>query len=364
MTDTTNFAELAQVWRGPVVESWHRGAVAVTNYEGRLVGAWGESGLLTYPRSALKPFQALALVESGAADAFSLTDAHIALAAASHHAEPFQVAMVEDWLARLGMVEGALVCGPALPHRQQDQATAFAHAGPRRVCNNCSGKHCGFLTVTRHLGADINYADPANPAQRLFMSAFSEFLGFDTATLPVGVDGCGLPTLAVPLRSMATAMARFGLGWSKNATRRAAAQRIGRAMVAHPDHLSGTDSPTARLIRATGGKVILKGGAEGYLLAAAPERGLGFAIKMADGASRGKFGVLARMLGHYGVIRKAEAEALIREVEPLTTNSNGDVVGRVEIMIEKPVPTTPTLANFSFWLGGVKEAMVPSLLRL
>jgi L-asparaginase II len=158
---------------------------------------------------------------------------------------------------------------------------------------------------------------------------------------------------------MATAMARFGVGWSKSATRRAAAQRICRAMVAHPDHLSGTDSPTARLIRGAGGKVILKGGAEGYLLAAAPERGLGFAIKMADGASRGKFGVLARLLGHYGVLRRAEAEALIRAVEPPLTNSNGDEIGRVEITIEKPMPTTPTLAGFAFWLGGVKEAFLP-----
>lgn len=359
MTDMTDFAELAQVWRGPAVESWHRGAVAVTNYEGKLVGAWGDAGLLTYPRSALKPFQAMALVESGAADAFSLTEAHIALACASHHAEPFQVAMVEDWLTRLGMMEGALICGPALPHRTQDQAAAFAQAGARRVFHNCSGKHCGFLAATRHMGADIDYANTAHPAQRLYMDAFSEYLGFDAASLPIGADGCGLPSVAVPLRSMATAMAHFGLGWSRSDTRRAAALRIGRAMVAHPDHLSGTDSPTARLIRGTGGKVIVKGGAEGYLIAAAPERGLGFAIKMADGASRGKFGVLARMLGHYGVIRRAEAEALISAVEPPLTNSTGAEIGRVEIMIEKPQPTTPTLASFAFWLGGVKEAFLP-----
>lgn len=363
MSVNTQFVELAQVWRGPLVESSHRGVVAVADFDGKLRGTWGDGGLVTFPRSALKPFQAISLVETGAADAFGLTSEHLALACASHHAEPFQVALVEEWLNRLGMNEGALICGPALPTREADMAAAFAQAGKRRVCNNCSGKHCGFLTVVRHLGADINYALPNNPAQLAFMAAFSEFLGYDAASLPVGIDGCGLPTLAAPMRDMAKAMARFGVGWAKGAERRAAVNRLKAAMVAHPDHLSGTDSPTARLIRATEGRVVLKGGAEGYLLAAIPEKGLGIAIKMADGSSRGKFGVLARMLGHFGVLRVAEAEALINTVEPPPVNSNGDITGRIEVVVEKPIPTTPTLAGLDFWMGGVAEAVIPKFMR-
>ena len=360
---TNDFVELAQVWRGPIVESWHRGVVAVANFDGRLVGAWGDAGLMTFPRSALKPFQAMALVESGAADAYALTDAHIALAAASHHAEPLHVAMVEEWLARLGMVEGALVCGPAMPRRAQDQATAYSQAGARRVYSDCSGKHCGFLTMTRHMGASGNYADPAHPSQVLYRAILSDYIGRDANTLPVGLDGCGLPAFAASMRDMATAMARFGVGYAKNPARLAAAKRVTRAMMAHPDYVSGTDSQTSRLVRGAGGKVVVKAGAEGYLLAAAPERGLGFAIKMADGSSRGSFGVLARMLGHFDVLRTAEAEALVAEVEPLLTNSNGHVTGRVEIIFEKPTPTTPTLAGLAFWMGGVKEALLPSALR-
>jgi L-asparaginase II len=359
MTDMTDYVELARVWRGPVVESRHRGAVMVADYDGKLRGSWGDGGLFTFPRSALKPFQAIALIESGAADAYGLTDEHIALAAASHHAEPFQVALVEDWLGRLGLNEAALVCGPALPQRQQDQGAAFAAGGPRRAFHNCSGKHCGFLSVARHMGGDLNYADPSHPAQKLFLDIFSEFLGYDAASLPRGLDGCGLPTYALPMRDAATAMARFGQGWAKAPARRAAAKRVARAMMTHPDHLSGTDSATARLLRGAQGKVILKGGAEGYVLAAAPERGLGIAIKVADGGTRAKFGTLARTLGHFGILRTAEAEALINAVEPPPTNSNGDITGRIEVVFETPVPTTPTLAGLEFWMGGVMEALYP-----
>jgi L-asparaginase II len=356
MTDGTDYVELARIWRGPVVESVHRGTVVVTNFEGKLLGSWGDAGLMTFPRSALKPFQAMGLVESGAAEAFNLSDEYIAMACASHDAEPFQVGLVGDWLGRLGLTEEALVCGPALPRREADQATAFANGGARRIYHNCSGKHCGFLTVAKHLGAGLDYADPAHPAQKLYLSILSDYLGRDATKLPVGRDGCGLPALAMPMRDLAKAVARLGLGYSPNAARRAAAKRVLGAMAAFPDHLSGLDSPTSRIVRATGGRVVVKGGAEGFLLAAVPDSGLGIAIKTADGAARVKYGVLARTLGHFGLLPVAEAEALIDAVNPQITDSTGALVGGTEIVFEKPVPTSETKATLGFWLGGVKEA--------
>jgi L-asparaginase II len=363
MSVTHDYVELARLWRGDVVESTHRGVVVVSDEEGNLKGAWGNAGLVTYPRSSLKPFQAIPLVESGAADAFGLTSEHLALACASHHAEPWQVTMVEEWLGRLGMNEGALICGPALPVREADQAAAFAQAGRRRVYHNCSGKHCGFLTQVRHYGADINYAVAHHPAQIAFRAVLGEFTGMDADKMPVGVDGCDLPTLAMPMRRIAMAMARFGLGMGATPARRAAVNRLRAAMIAHPEHLAGHETPTARMVRACQGRLVLKGGAEGFLLAAVPERGLGFAIKMADGATRGKYAVLARMLGHFGVLGLSEAEDLLRTVEPPATSSNGTVTGRLEVVLETPVPTTPTIASLEFWMAGVKEALVPSLLR-
>ncbi|NKE47542.1 asparaginase [Roseomonas frigidaquae] len=356
MTDGTDFVELARIWRGPLVESVHRGTVVVANFEGRLLGSWGDAGLMTFPRSSLKPFQAMALVECGAADAFGLSDEHIAMACASHDAQPFQIGLVGDWLGRLGLGEDALVCGPALPRREADQANAFAQGGPRRIYHNCSGKHCGFLTVAKHLGAGLNYGDAAHPAQQLYLDILSDYMGRDATKLPAGRDGCGLPALAVPMRNLATAAARLGLGYSGNTARRAAAKRVLGAMAAYPDHVSGLDIATSRIVRATGGRVVVKGGAEGFVLAIVPEKGLGICIKIADGSSRAKYGVLARVLGHFGVLPVAEAEALIEQVSDPITDSTGALVGGTEIVFEKPVPTSETKATLGFWLGGVKEA--------
>jgi L-asparaginase II len=354
MANDMEVVELARVWRGPVVESVHHGVVAVADNAGKYRHAWGDPGWAVTPRSALKPFQAVALVESGAADALGLTDEHIALACASHWAEPFQVALVGDWLGRLGLTEDALVCGPALPRSLADQTTAFAHGGPRRIFHNCSGKHCGFLSVARHMKAGLDYANPDHPAQRLYLDILSEFTGVDASRLPAGTDGCGLPAIALPIGLMAKAMARFGVGRAVSPERRAAVKRVLSAMAAYPDHLAGKDAPVARMIRFTEGNVLAKGGAEGYLIACVRDRGLGIAIKVADGdgSGRAKLGVLARILGRIHALPTAEAELLISAVEPAITDSNGRDVGRVEVTIQRPVATKPTEASLGFWLAG------------
>jgi L-asparaginase II len=353
MASGIGIVELARVWRGQVLESVHHGVIAVAGTGGGLRNAWGNPRWVTTPRSSLKPFQAIALVESGAADAFGLTDEHIALACASHHAQPFQVGLLGDWLGRLGLTEDALVCGPAVPRAQEDITSAYAHGGPRRIFNNCSGKHCGFLSVAKHMGGGLDYASPDHPAQRLFRDILSEFTGMDANRLPYGGDGCGLPALGLPISAMARAAARFGVGQAVSEKRRAAVRRVLHAMVSHPDHLAAKDSPTARLIRYTNGNVLLKGGAEGYLLACVRDRGLGIAIKIADGdaSGRGKMGVLARILGRVGALARDEAELLIAAVEPPILDSNGKEIGRVQITVEPPQTTTPTKAGFGFWIS-------------
>lgn len=331
----TAFARLAELHRGPALESLHHGVVAVADADGQLLFTRGDPDFVTFPRSSLKPFQAIALVESGAADALALTPAHIALACASHHAQDFQVAMVRDWLTRLELPESALVCGPALPHGQADMAAVLRGGGvPSRVFHNCSGKHCGFLTLARGIGApSAGYDRPDHPTQRLFHAAFSELLGRDAAALPHGTDGCGLPALALPVSDMARAAARFA---SRRVAGAARAQAIGRilgAMAAHPDHISGRDQPTERLVRATGGRVVLKGGAEGFCLAFVPERGWGIAIKLADGASRAKMAVLVGVLAELGIIERDAAPGLMAQVETPILDSNGRQAGQLQVTL-------------------------------
>jgi L-asparaginase II len=329
------FARLAEVRRGGVVESLHHGVAVVADAEGRLLHSWGDPDFVTFPRSSLKPFQAIALVETGAADALGLTEEHLALACASHRAEGFQVALVRDWLRRLDLPESALVCGPDLPRGEADLTAALCGGpGKSRVFHNCSGKHCGFLTVARKLGAPAaGYDDPAHPAQRLYLDAFSELLGRDAAALPQGTDNCGLPALALSVADMARAAARYAARRVSAEPRRAAISRLLAAIAKHPDHLSGRDEPTSRIIRATGGRVLLKSGAEGFCLGFVPERGLGIAVKVADGATRSKMGVLARIIGRLGLLDANATAALEAAVEPAFSDSNGRPVGEIAVVL-------------------------------
>lgn len=327
------FVRLAEIHRGGILESVHQGIAVVADAEGRILQSWGDPSFVTFPRSSLKPFQAIPLVESGAADAAGLTEEHLALACASHSAEDFQVALVRGWLQRLGLTESALVCGPDMPRSQADQAAIWRAGGDRsRVYHNCSGKHCGFLTLTKHLGAPIaSYNDVAHPAQKLFLEAFSELIGEDAAKLPRGGDGCGLPALALPMATMAKAAARWAGAKVASESRRSAIRRLQSAIRAFPDHLSGRGSPTGQIVRATQGRVLLKGGAEGYVVGFVPEQGLGIAVKLADGTARAKMGVFAALLARIGLL--TDAAALVDAVEGPIRDSNGKVVGDVRVTL-------------------------------
>jgi L-asparaginase II len=331
------FVRLAEIRRGGVVESIHHGVAVVADEEGRLLHAWGDPDFVTFPRSSLKPFQAIALVETGAADALGLSEEHLALACASHRAEGFQTALVRDWLRRLELSESALVCGPDLPRGEADLKAALCGGpGKSRIFHNCSGKHCGFLSVARKLGASLGYDDPAHPAQRLYLEALSELIGRDAASLPQGRDGCGLPALALSVADMARAAARYGARRVAAESRRAAIARLLAAIAKYPDHLSGRDEPTSRIIRATGGRVLLKSGAEGFCLGFVPERGLGIAVKVADGATRSKMGVLAHIIGELGLLDAEATAALEEAVEPRFSDSNGRPAGEIRIVLGQP----------------------------
>jgi L-asparaginase II len=326
------FVPMAEIRRGGILESLHHGVAVVADADGRILQSWGDPSFVTFPRSSLKPFQAIPLVESGAADAAGLTEEHLALACASHSAEDFQVALVRGWLERLGLTEAALVCGPDLPRAQSDQIAVIRAGGDRsRVFHNCSGKHCGFLTLTKHIGAPLGYADPAHPAQRLYLEAFSELLGEDAARLPRGVDGCGLPALALPMATMARGAARWAAARVATEARRTAIRRLQSAIRAYPDHLSGRGSATGKIVRASQGRVLLKGGAEGYVVGFVPEEGLGIAVKLADGTARAKMGVFAALLGRLGLVDTAES--LTQDIEGVITDSNGQPVGGVRITL-------------------------------
>ena len=295
---------LVEVTRGDMVESRHRASFAVCDMEGNVHLCAGDIEGAVYARSALKPIQAIALVESGAADAFELSDAEVALACASHNGEPRHVEAVAQWLARIGLGETDLECAAHLPYHEAS-AMALIRAGeaPTQLHNNCSGKHTGFLTVARHLGHDTKgYIRLEHPVQQTIFGIVESMTGLDLAGAPKGIDGCGIPVIGVPLGNLALAMARFADPSDQPDRRQRAVARISRAMAAEPFMVAGSGGFCTEAIMASGGRALVKTGAEGFYCGAIPEQGLGIALKIDDGATRAAQNLMARLLRHLGVL--------------------------------------------------------------
>jgi L-asparaginase II len=325
-----NQAQVAiEVRRGGRVESRHRAHVCVADATGKVVHALGDVDEPVYPRSAVKPFQALLFVESGAADAFGLGDAELALACASHGGEPMHVERVLRWLARLGLDPSSLACGGHLPsHAPSAAALLAASRMPGREHDNCSGKHTAMLTVARHLGLPpAGYADPRGPIQTRILAAIAETAGLDAAP-PAGMDGCSLPTWALPLRSLATAAARLAEPDRMAPARCDALERISRAMRSFPELVAGTGRCCTGVMRALPG-VTVKTGAEGVYMAALHGPGLGLALKVEDGAGRASEAALLACLDALGEVPAAAAPALAEWARPAIRSRAGELVGDI-----------------------------------
>ena len=322
---------LVEVTRGEMVESCHRGAFAVADVEGRIVLSAGDFERDVYPRSAIKPLQALALVESGAADAFDVDQKELAVACASHQGEPQHVEVVRAWLSRIGYSNADLECGAHLPYGEESaHALIRANQPAETVHNNCSGKHTGFLAVARQLGvAPKGYIKFEHPVQQTILGILEMMSGLDLRGAPRGIDGCGIPQYAMPLGKLALAMARFADPVDQPERRQAACAKVRAAMAAEPMMVAGTGRFCTQVISATGGRVLVKTGAEGVFCAALPELGLGLALKIDDGATRASQVATGAILRRLGVLDDDVAQGLSHLLTPELHNRAGTLVGEV-----------------------------------
>jgi len=327
---------LVEVTRGSMVESRHRGALAVLNARGEVVETAGDIDQPIYPRSAIKPLQTILLVESGAADAFGLTEEHLTLASSSHNGEPMHVERVTAWLAKLGLSIDDLECGPQIPlHAATAEAMARAGTAPTRAHNNCSGKHSGFLSVCIHRGWPTEgYTRPDHPVQQALLALFEEMAETSLAGGPRGTDGCGIPVFGYTLRQMAFALARFADPSGLSPERAAACRRIQAAIPRNPLLIAGTGRWDSAVLGAVGENLVVKGGAEGVHAGALPSKGLGFAVKIDDGAGRGSEIALGAALRRHGAIGPNQAEALSKQLLKPISNWAGTHVGDVRAAAE------------------------------
>jgi L-asparaginase II len=315
--------------RGGIVESVHVVSVAVVDPAGRLVAHAGEPARVSFWRSAAKPFQALPLLEDGAADALGLTPAELALACASHSSEPKHLAVAEGFLRRIGATVHDLACGA---HQPLSAAVAERVLRERitltPLWSNCSGKHAGMLALARHHGwPAAGYNRPDHPVQRRILDQVSRWTELAAPAIRQATDGCAAVTFGLPPTAMAGAWARFGAAAEPGPT------RLRAAMTAHPDLVAGMGRLCTELMAAWPGRVLAKVGAAGVYCAALPALRLGIALKVADGdsaaAAPALLAVVRALLAHAGVEASYDFTPVEPHAEPPIVNTRGTTVGAV-----------------------------------
>jgi L-asparaginase II len=298
--ENTSYKPIFQLTRGDIVESVHFGAIAIVEPGGRMAAWYGDPNLVTFTRSSAKPFQALPFLEAGGMNHYGLTLQEVALLCASHSGTDEHVAVVRSIQTKTGVSEADLMCGV---HTVYDRKTADAMRQrgevPTPNRHNCSGKHTGMLAYARMLGistgqGDQSYIEPNHPVQQRIQAALAEMADLKPGEIQVGIDGCSAPNFALPLRSTALAFARMCQPDGLPEKRAETCHLISKAMLAYPDMIGGPDNFDTFVMQAAQGRVICKGGAEGFqafgIMPGAIKPGspaLGVAFKVSDGDLKG-----------------------------------------------------------------------------
>lgn len=315
-----------RVERGDRLESAHRIHGVAADADGTRLANLGDPERGLYLRSVAKPFQALPLVASGAADALGLTAAELAVVAASHNGEDAHVEAVRGILEKAGLDESQLQCGTHDPFPE-----ARDHRGDENgaLRNNCSGKHAGFLALASHLDASTgDYLDPGHPVQRQVRQIVARAAGLEVDDVGVAVDGCGAPVWFLPLEAGARLVARLadpsGLGDLAGPL-----ERVADAMEAHPWHVAGSDRFDTDLVESSN-RLVAKVGAEGVQAVANRNDGAGLLLKVEDGARRARAPATMEALRQLGWVDVRAFETLGDYWRPPVRNHAGQVVGGLE----------------------------------
>ena len=308
--------------RNGAEESLHRVHGVLVEMGTEAPRALGDPGLEAFWRSSMKPFQALPLVEDGLFERLGLGSAELAIACASHHGTPAHLEAAGRILAASGLGEDDLACGP---HRPMDEAAARAldRSGtlPGRLHNNCSGKHAAMLAWCRDRGWDVgSYHEPEHPLQREIREGLSRWIDRPPAALEWGVDGCGVPTPRLSIEEMARAYGRL------TASEAPGPRAVVAAMTEHPSLVSGSSAFSCALVRAGGGRILAKEGAEGVFCLGVVGSGRGAAFKVRDGATRAIGPAVRFALETWGLATDGFGEALGSFEPVVVENTRGEPV--------------------------------------
>jgi len=318
--------KMVEVTRSDFAESIHYGAAVLINSDGKILKEWGNSNILIYPRSALKPIQSLNLYKDGVAEALNLSDKLIALTTASHHAETIHQRMVNDWLKKMNLNENHLSCGPSWPWNKKDQFEAYSkYKTKRKIFHNCSGKHCGHLAVCSYKNLPIkNYQNKNHPIQKDLIQLIEDLSKYKIKN--VGVDGCTLPNPLIPLKKFALATAQLA-DYKKLKDHSAIVKRIFDSCIKFPEIAGGSKSINSILTKLSNGKAFVKNGAEGVFVAIIPSLKSALAVKIIDGARRAAEVAIVGLISELKIINNDQIEKIKKS--PIK-NSAGKIIGSMK----------------------------------
>jgi L-asparaginase II len=310
-----------ELTRGNIVESIHFGAAAVVDSHGRLLAQLGDPQAVTFLRSTAKPFQALPFIERGGHETFKFDPREIAITCASHSGTDEHVATIEAMQAKIGISVDDLLCGTHYPYHEATTDAMKARAElPTPYRHNCSGKHTGMLAHAKMRGESLaDYLEMQHPVQQAILQTFAEMCDLPVDQVELGIDGCSAPNFAVPMFNAALGYARLCDPFGLSAERAAACRTITSAMTSHPNMVAGPERFDTLLMEVGAGRILVKGGAEGYqgigLLPgalASDSPGIGIAIKISDGdpSGRARCGVALAILEALGALSQADLEKL------------------------------------------------------
>lgn len=321
--------KLVEVTRGDLVESIHRGDIAVINNKGEVIFKLGDINHLCYMRSASKPIQIIAALEAGIVEKYGLSMAEVAISMASHSGEKAHLDTMHSMLQKIGLSAEALRCGihePLGPEAAR-QLTA-AGLAPSNLHCTCSGKHLAQLAAVKAKGRSVeDYDKLGGGIQPEIMNIISAFSGVRVSGIKLGIDGCGIPVYGLPIKKMALAYANLVSNSFMDGRYSRSQEYVLQAMAAHPEMIGGKGRFDTELLGHCGDRLVAKFGDEGVYCMGLVGRGTGIALKIEDGHTRAVAPVVLELLRQLGVIGDAELEPLKHWWKPPIKNHRGEQVG-------------------------------------
>ncbi|HEY1045727.1 MAG TPA: asparaginase [Bacteroidia bacterium] len=327
---------LVEVTRGGVLESFHRGVICIVDKDDKVVFEKGDIKQLCYPRSALKFFQQIPLMISGAVEHFGFTEKEIALFCGSHNGEAAHVETVRSILDKIGLDETYLQCGPQMPTLRDDQyALIKSDLPPLRIHNNCSGKHAGFLAYCVYKNySTTDYIDPNHPLHLEILDVISDFHRYPKDKIKQGIDGCSAPIFAFPVYNQAVAYKNLICPESFGSEIAKACNTLVDAIVNYPEMIAGRKRYCTDLMRFSEGKLIGKTGADGIYSLGIRSKNLGVCIKVDDGKMGPQYNIAQSVVEQLGIFDEASNKQLRHYVNHENKNFGGLVTGETHVSAE------------------------------